>query len=283
MVALPSLMRRPLLLRWSRWLPVVALTATAGVALADDKIDALIQQLKTSEEFRVRTQAALALGVTKDPAALKPLCDALDDAHEAVRGASAAALGKLSRPEGVPCLQSRDPKENDSKVKAQIAKSIKALEAIARAAQAPDKGEIPAGAKWYVSIGKVNNKTSRSADDIEALVRSAISKKLRALDGYAIAPRGEKPDAAKKILQAKKLRGFEFQVTVDAPVYEENKVSIKLGVLITTYPGKDIKAASSPRISQEGVRKNDPALEDQLLRALLENSVEKFDKSVDSM
>lgn len=277
MVALLGVMHRPLSLRGSRWLSLVLLLASSGFASAGEKIDELIQQLKGSDDFRVRTQAALALGVSKDDAAMRPLCDALDDSHEAVRGASAAALGKLAKVDGIGCLKDHESKESNGKVKSQISKSIKALEAIA------NKVEIPANAKWYVSVGKISNKTSRSDDEIDKVVRGIFSGKLRSMEGYAMAPRGEKADAAKKILKDKKLKGFEFQITAEPPVYDGNKVVFALRVMITTYPGKDIKAVSSPKISQEGIRKQDTALEDQLLKLLLEDSIEKFDKSVASM
>jgi hypothetical protein len=267
-------------LRGSRWLPSLLLLVSSGLAQASGKTDELIRQLKESDDFRVRTQAALALGVSKEAVAVSPLCGALGDNHEAVRGASAAALGKLKNPEGLPCLKSHRDKESNATVKTQIDKSIQTLEA---AASAGDKGEIPANAKWYISIGKINNKTSRTDAELEGVIRSAIAGKLRSLDGYAVAPRGEKTAAAKKIIQARKLKGFEFQITAEAPVYDGEKVVIALRVMITTYPGKDIKAASSPKISQGGVHKQDTATEDQLLKLLLEDSIEKFDKSVASM
>lgn len=282
MVASESFMYRPLSSArpWSRLASLLLAATLARPALADEKTDTLISQLRTSDDFRVRTQAALALGVTRDAVAVKPLCDALSDGHEAVRGASAAALAKLARPDGLPCLRDREGRESDTKVKAQIAKSIKALEA---AASAGDKADVPAGARWYVSIGKVTNKTSRSDGDIEEVVRQAIAQKLRGLDGYAVAPRNEQPAAARKVMDGKKLKGFEFQVTVEPMTYDGDKLAITMRVMITSYPGKDIKAAMSPKISQSGVRKNDTTVEDQLVRALLEDAVQKFDKSVASM
>jgi hypothetical protein len=273
-------MHRLLSPRSLRWLALLVVLASSGLAAASEKVEELSKQLRESDDFRVRTQAALALGVTKELDAVKPLCGALEDSHEAVRGAAAAALGKLAKVEGLPCLKDHESKESNGKVKAQITKSIKALDAIAKAAE---KGEIPANARWYVSIGKINNKTSRPNGELEEVIRGAMTSKLRSLDGYAVAPAGEKADAAKKILQAKKLKGFEFQITAEAPVYDGEKVVIALKVMITTYPGKDIKAASSPKISQGGVRKQDTATEDQLLKLLLEDSIEKFDKSVASM
>jgi hypothetical protein len=258
---------------------MVSLLFPRGAA-AESKTEFLITQLKTSDEFRVRTQAALALGASKDDLAVAPLCDALDDANEAVRSASAAALAKLSKEPGLPCLRARDPKETDDKVKAQIARSIKTL---AGKFEAADKPQIPPNARWYVSVGKITNKTSRPADVVETVVRQALVQKLKAMDAYGISPKGEAPAAAKRVMQSKKLKGFEFQVIVEAPAYTDAGVSLTLRVLITTYPGKDIKAASSPKISQQGGKRDDPATEDTLIKLLLEDSLAKFDGSIESL
>jgi hypothetical protein len=249
-------------------------------AAAESKTEFLISQLKTSDEFRVRTQAALALGTSRDDLAVSPLCDALDDANEAVRGAAAAALAKLAKQPGLPCLRGREPKENDDKVKAQIARSIKSL---ADKFEGADKPQIPANARWYVSIGKVTNKTSRPADVVETVVRQALVQKLKGMDAYGISPKGEAPAAAKKVLQSKKLKGFEFQVTVEPAVYSDAGVSLMLRVIITTYPGKDIKAASSPKASQQGGKRDDTASEDALIKLLLEDSLAKLDSSIESL
>src|SRR4051794_26584134 len=52
------------------------LVSTVALAQASD-MDRLIYNLANSEDFRVRTQAALALGASKSERALPPLCTAL--------------------------------------------------------------------------------------------------------------------------------------------------------------------------------------------------------------
>lgn len=277
-------MRRTVMPRWLPFFSVLFALSTSlfssTSARADDKEDKIqeaIKQLKTNDDFRVRAQAAAALGVSKSDLAVKPLCEALDDKHEAVRGPVASALGKLKKPEGIPCLEGRLPSETDDKVKSLIEKNLKALRAIA------DGPEIPANAKWYVAVGKTNNKSSRSNDAADSLIRDILQKKLRSLSGYGLAPRNEKPDDAKKIMESKKLKGFELQVTLEPFAYEGDTLAIKMRFLIASYPDKSIKAASSPKISQSGVKKDDTATENDLIRQLLEDSVDKFDKNVASM
>lgn len=60
---------------------------TPRTASAQDAVERHIALLKRSDDFRVRTQAALALGASKDKRALVPLCHALD-AMETARCAS---------------------------------------------------------------------------------------------------------------------------------------------------------------------------------------------------
>jgi HEAT repeat protein len=101
----------------SRLLPVLLLASVlgfglaSGLARADPKVPYLVEQLRTSEDYRVRTQAALALGASGEDAAVKPLCGALDDGNASVRAAAAAALGKLGKPAGAPCLKAAGAKE----------------------------------------------------------------------------------------------------------------------------------------------------------------------------
>ncbi|HEY5959258.1 MAG TPA: HEAT repeat domain-containing protein, partial [Polyangiaceae bacterium] len=80
----------------------------------------------SNDDFRVRTQAALALGSTKDAKVVQPLCSALSDPKSAVRAAAAAALGKLALG-GEDCLSEREAKEQSDSVKAAIQKALVAV------------------------------------------------------------------------------------------------------------------------------------------------------------
>src|SRR5262245_5740364 len=66
-------------------LVAVGLLAIVRVAAAADKIDKFVDQLESSDDFRVRTQAALALGASKNKKAIDPLCKGLEDSSTAVR------------------------------------------------------------------------------------------------------------------------------------------------------------------------------------------------------
>src|SRR5687768_17464665 len=104
---------------WQRWL-VVVLTLLTGTAVAADRLTELAAKLKTDKDFRVRTQAALALGVSQSERAVAPLCSGLEDENHTVRAASAAALGKLRRG-GSECINRRIASEQHPKVKEMLA------------------------------------------------------------------------------------------------------------------------------------------------------------------
>src|SRR5258706_13084158 len=97
------------------------LPVAAGAQTSD--LERLIYNLANNEDFRVRTQAALALGASKSERALSPLCSALADSNTTVRAASAAALGRLALKPGQDCLERRLSSETSDVVKATIRKA----------------------------------------------------------------------------------------------------------------------------------------------------------------
>src|SRR3954469_8315997 len=116
-----------------RWVPMRRLALAAllcGVgfmaerpAVAEEPadVDHLVQNLSGGTDFRIRTQAALALGASKSKRAVEPLCSSLADQNATVRAASAAALGRL-RLGGSECLQKRLASEASATVKSAIQK-----------------------------------------------------------------------------------------------------------------------------------------------------------------
>src|SRR5688572_7268425 len=83
---------------------VCLFSASASAQAAS--LERLIDTLKNGADFRVRTQAALALGASKNQGAVAPLCSGLSDPNTTVRAAAALALGKLALG-GTECLTAR--------------------------------------------------------------------------------------------------------------------------------------------------------------------------------
>jgi hypothetical protein len=177
---------------------LLAVFCAAHSAVADGRVDLLIDQVKNAIDFRLRTQAALALGASNDPSALAALCETLDDRNDSVRSAAAAALGKLKNPAGLPCLRNHMGDANAS-VRFVIERSMDALQGPAWPAMPPPPGPSDS---FYVVIGPVNDKTGRGDKTVALLVGATMQAKLLWLQGYAVAPQGESETAAMRIRMA---------------------------------------------------------------------------------
>src|SRR5258706_11986683 len=103
---------------------VALFVLVSSVATAEDRIEFLANRLRNDKDFRVRANAALALGATDDDRAVAPLCDGLSDEHETVRKHSATAHERLKRAASLDCLKRRDAIEKESAVKLHIQRAI---------------------------------------------------------------------------------------------------------------------------------------------------------------
>lgn len=257
----------------------LAVLSFVRAAAAESKTATLAEQLK-SDDYRVRTQAALALGSSGDEAAIKPLCDALSDENASVKTAAAAALGKLTKPASLKCLEAAIAKETTPAIKTTMQKSIDGLKTQSAAPAAPP----PPGkdAKYYVAL-EITNKTTRPASEVEAIVRAAMQAKLLGKSGYAVAPKGETTAQGGQIVKTKKLKGFVLMATVEAPAYSGGSLSVKLSVAMATYPDKSIQASFSPKLTQSNTPKTDTKSEDSLFKLCAESAIDSFVKVTASL
>ena len=253
-----------------------AFVAAPSVARADVRTSFLVDQLKSSDDYRVRTQAALALGASNDDAAVQPLCGALSDGKATVKVAAAAALGKLGKSSAVSCLKTALGKETDASAKTQIQKSIASLEGGGGATT------IGAGAKYYVAI-QLTNKTKRPTAELESMVRSAASARLTTKKEVAVAPKSEASSAASSVIKSKNLKGFLLIASVEAPIYSGGSLTQVVRVTVTSYPGKAIQAEFAPKLTQSDTPSSDPASEAMLIKMCVENAVDTFHKVVSTL
>jgi len=270
---------RTLLARTPRSLLALAIAALVMMvpawALADPKVDDAADKLRNASDFRVRVQAALALGAANNVAAVKPLCDGLDDTNTAVRSAAAAALGKLGKKEGLPCLKNKVSAESNASVATQIRRSISQLEGgrAAPLAKAPD-----ASSKYYVAIGTAKAKGDRSAGETDAIVQEAARSALAATAGYAIAPASESAAQAGPVISRFKLKAYFLQPTVEEPKYEGGKLTITVRVTMFSYPNKALQGEFAPKLTQSGTPSKDKESEDALIKMAVGRAIESFIK-----
>lgn len=246
----------------------LVITFFATFVAAQDVLDKQIGLLRSSEDFRVRTQAALALGASSQKKAVEPLCQALADNNRTVRIAAASALARLQLG-GKECLQKHLASEQNQSVKTSIERALARL-----GGSGPT---IDSSTKYYVAIGTAGNDSN--AKDAPSRVRSAMESAAKALGGYAVAPEGESPTQAKALLSKhSSVKGFYLAPKVAKPKYQDGKLTISLSVAMLSYPDKVMLGQFSVKLTQEGVSSTDAQAEEELVTMAAESAMQKFAK-----
>jgi len=266
-----------------------AMVLIAGAALAQGRVDFLAERLKfppaqgQPDDFRVRTNAALALGATNDDAAVAPLCGGLGDPSEVVRQSVAVALKRLARPSSADCLKRRQSVESNSSVKLQIQRALEAIDAAGSGGGGSSGGgggggapANVAGAKYYVSISPIANQTTRPTPEIERLVHDAVAAKLAQLGEYQLAPPSESNADAKAAIASRKLKGFYLAVSVDKFDYSDGNLRVRVKIAVSSYPGKDLRGEVPAAATLPGARPGDKGAEDQLMGVVAARAAELF-------
>lgn len=246
---------------------LIALCLLPTSALAADRLTELATKLRSDKDFRVRTQAALALGVSGSERAVPPLCSGLDDEDQTVRAASAAALGKLRRG-GLECITRRMNVEQHPKVKEMLAKVLLRL-----------KQPLPTigpDTRYYVAVGPTTNKTPGADEDVENLVREALYKELAKDKTLAVAPSDETPDQATVLLAKHKTIKPVFIWPKLQATDEAGAVNFKLSFTLFSYPDKAFKGALTQSAKMPGGRSNDLKVLEELVDAAAPLIVAKF-------
>jgi hypothetical protein len=270
----------------ARLLVLLALLLIASTAGADGRVTFLAARLKyppdsgQTDDFRVRTNAALALGATDDDAAIAPLCGGLDDPNDLVRQAVAVAIKRLARPSSRDCLQRHAGGETNASVKLQIKRALDALDAAdhASGSSSGGGGEAPpaANAKYYVSVSRITNNTTRSAADVQRIVGGAITSKLAELGEYQIAPSGETNEAAKAALAKRRLKGYYLGVSVDKLDYSDGSLRVRVKIAVFSYPGRDLRGEVPAGATLPGARPGDSGAEEQMMSVVAARAAELF-------
>jgi HEAT repeat protein len=273
-----SINPRSQVFRFSRALLLtLACLLLSSVAVAQDRVGPYATELRDNPDFRVRTQAALALGASQDKRAIEPLCGGLEDENTTVRAAAAAALGKLMLG-GEQCLERRLEEETNTSVKSVLEKALERL----RGGGGPTGPSLEA-ASYYVGIGLVTNKTDRTDDELDRVVRSSLLKALGQLSGYAAAPKAETADQARSVLgQHKQLKPFFIWPKVNV-TYSAGDLTVKFDLSLFTYPGKAFKGSLSRNLTMPDTPTRDVAAEDELIQTAAENLVPELAKVAPSL
>ncbi len=245
----------------------VATLAAPTTAHADaERVKFLADKLK-SDDFRVRTNAALALGAMNDDLAVDPLCGALADSSEVVRQASAVAMKRLGRAKALGCLKDREGRETNDGVKIAITRAIESISAggDSSGGGGDDKIKDNPSAKYYIALSTIANSTGRAQPEVESVVVKAMRTKLEAAGTIQIAPKTESSDAARETMKKRKMNGFYLAIAVDKFDYSNGNLRVKVKIGVFTYPGKSLLGNVDKTLTKEGVSSGDKSSEDQML------------------
>jgi hypothetical protein len=195
----------------------VAAAFVAGLCLspvmmpthAQDR-SALTRQLSSASDFRVRVQAAFALGNLRDESSIPALSRALGDSNPAVRAAAATAIGRIGSTRGLPALQ-RAQRDSSAAVRLQVERSIEMIRdageqhATARPTVGtsarrgtrvtaypaieivPTEQSIPwPRVRYVVTLGEMENRSGFANEALEGVLRSEVTRQLNVVRGIAV-------------------------------------------------------------------------------------------------
>src|SRR5687767_13993933 len=138
-------------------LALAVLGASTDARADAERVKFLADKMR-SEDFRVRTNAALALGATADEGAVEPLCGGLSDSSEVVRQASAVALKRLAKPSSKGCLHDREKVEPVEAVKTAITRALEAINGDSdHGGGHDDQIQDNPNTKYYITLSTIAN------------------------------------------------------------------------------------------------------------------------------
>jgi len=222
----------------------------ASSAAADARTDFLVRMLSTSTQFRVRVQAALALGAQNaESQVVGALSRGLRDGHPSVRSASASALEKLREPSALAALEAAR-RDRDADVRRAVESAIASLSSRpqrATATSAPTRGSPstpqPSGTPtYYVGIGAPGDRVGLPKAELERL-RAHLVRTVAGMEGVVLAPSRESENAARKVMKADGLVGFYVDASVTkVEVRSDGAVRAEVSIVVGSYPERSIKA-----------------------------------------
>lgn len=238
--------------RFGNWPLLTALLLALGwlaplPLYADSRGEFLIKMLASSDQFRVRTQAALALGARPpEPAAVKALANALKDEHPAVRSACAGALELLHDPSSLVALKAAR-KDRDTGARSAIEHAIAVLEKAGPATPEPSGSST-----FYVAVGTPSSQLGLAPPSLREL-REHVVKEVSGLSGVRIAPENEGQAAATSVLRSKKLVGYYLDSSVTKIEQKpDGALRAQVSIIVGTYPGRAMRVMLSGAATVSG-------------------------------
>ncbi len=257
---------------------LAAWLGASSLAHADARTEFLMRMLSNSAQFRVRAQAALALGSQKpDAQIVRALGSALGDEHPAVRAASAAALERLNDPSAVPALR-RAQRDSDAAVRSAVRSALATLDRPAPTEPTPVPGSR-GEPLYYVGVGLPGSQVGLGRAALSEL-RSFLVAKVAELEGVQLAPEQEDRRAAERVIRERKLVGFFLDGSVTSiEVRPDGAVRAQVSLIVASYPARDIRAMLSGAATVSGGGTGDAAKQ-QAIQAAFQGALRRLPQAM---
>lgn len=267
------------------------LALVASLALADARTDYLMRLLRTSDQFRVRAQAALSLGSAQDdPTVVRGLGEALRDEHPAVRAAAAASLERQGDPSALEALRGArsDPEPT---VRSAAQRAVRTLERIARTRPrttpvpptTPTIPTIPSNgpARFYVGVGLPGSKAPRVDRATLEHAREFMLRRTSEISGVVVAPQTESAREAQQVISRRRLTGYYLDSSITSvETRPDGSTRAAVSVIVQTYPGRDIRVMLGGAATVSGGGSG-AAVQQQAIEAALTGALRRLPQSLD--
>jgi hypothetical protein len=266
----------------------------AVVAHADARSDYLVRLMTTSDQFRVRAQAALALSqaAAGDPTVTEALGRALRDEHPAVRAAAVSSLQARGDTSVLDALRAAKT-DRDPSVASAATRAVTALERLARASGgrngaggstgvAPPPPPPPAGpARFYVGVATPATTAGLSPAVLSA-ARTFIVANVTQIPGVQVAPPNEANAAARRVIERGRLVGYFLDVSITS-VEERPGGGLRaaVSVVVNTYPGRDMRSILQGAATVSGGGSGD-SVRQQAIEAALTGALRRLPQALDA-
>jgi HEAT repeat protein len=229
------------------------------VPASADRVDRLIQILRTDSSYKVRMRVVITLTGIKDrrvpPALIRALSS--DESH-LVRGLAARALAQQRAHKALPALRRASRRDRHPFARKQARRAAKAL-----ASSLADSKR----ARIYVTVGYLQNRTRRGGQGVVRVLKRALLNEFERAPGVTTRWNGRRPTGDE--LRRRKMKGFVLSGTIQRLSRRRSgrnmEIRCRIRVELSTFPGNSMKAFYSGEASMAvASRSRNPAY----LRAL---------------
>ncbi|MEM6960519.1 MAG: HEAT repeat domain-containing protein [Myxococcota bacterium] len=226
------------------------------VAAQTERQHYMLNLLQSSNNFRVRAQAALALGtVERSDVAVRALTAALRDPHPSVRGSAATSLERLAAVSAVTALRARR-RDPDAGARSAVIRALRSLEQIRSNSTGIEDSRIDSSnrraARYYVGVGTPGTKIASLDSTTLQEARIYIEAQLAEMDEVVVAPPGESNAQVRRALRRNGLTGYFIDSSVVSIDESSEGTRASVSVILNTYPERDMRAMVSGRATVPG-------------------------------